>query len=96
MRFLDQGNGFSLWLSANDTYNWANKRNAWWPCSFLSGKRLVVQFDRNGLLDLTINGGKGDQDCPADELSAIVVSFVKNKINQDHPCHFVAVGQFEG
>jgi hypothetical protein len=32
----------------------------------------MAQFDSNGLCDLAIDGGHGDQDCPSDELMAIV------------------------
>lgn len=66
-----------LWLSANDTYNWAHKASAAWPCSFLSDKRLFAEFEPNGdLVELAVNGGKGDQDCPADEFNAIVEDFI--------------------
>ena len=68
-----------LWLSASDTYNWAHRSGASWPCSFLSGKRLFAEFEPNGetlpwcgdLIDFDINDGRGDQDCPADEFNAI-------------------------
>ena len=61
--------GVTLWLSADDTYNWAagkNKGRAWWggagswPCSTLSGRRLRAEFDSNGLLDLTVDGRYSD------------------------------------
>lgn len=84
--------GFNLWLSANDTYNWANRPGESWPCSELSDKRLFVQFDRNGLCDLTIDGKDGDCDCT--ELSAIVADFMRDKLPKDHACRFVAVDQF--
>lgn len=67
-----------LWLSADDTWYWANNPGALWPCSFLSGKRLFVKFDANGdLVDLIVNGGRGDQDCPSDELNAMTEDFLK-------------------
>ena len=66
--------GGSIWLSKNDTYNWAHRDGANWPCSFLSGRRVFVEFDgQNGdLVDLLIDNGSGDQDCPSDELDAIL------------------------
>lgn len=66
--------GTNVWLSTNDTYNWAHRAGHRWPCSFLSGRRLFAQFDgRNGdLIDLAIDGGRGDQDCPCDEFDAII------------------------
>ena len=93
MRTHISENGFSLWLSANDTYNWAHKAEAAWPCSELSGHRVVVQFDSNGLCDLAIDGRDGDCDCT--ELSAIVADFMRGKLPKTHPCRFVAVDQFD-
>lgn len=67
-----------LWLSTNDTYRWANKIGAYWPCSFLSDKRLFAKFAGNGdLVDMAVNGGRGNQDCPADEFNAITTDFLK-------------------
>ena len=94
MRFHDKGNAFALQLSARETYAWAHRAGSAWPCSFLSGRRLAVEFDRNGLFDLSIDGWRGDQDCPGDELSAIVADHVQRKMHASHPCWFVAVGQF--
>ena len=72
MRIKSTGaNSYTLWLSATDTYNWAHKPGAHWPCSDLSGHRACVCVDSNGLCDLTIDG-KYDQDCSGNELSAIV------------------------
>lgn len=87
--------GFNLWLSANDTYQWANRPNCRWPCSFLSNKRCFISFDPNGLCDFTINGGRGEQDCDGNELSAIVSDFMKGKLPKDHVSYDVAVGQFQ-
>ena len=68
--------GNTIWLSARDTYDWANKPGASWPCSFLSNRRVVAVFEDNGdLVDLAIDGGRGDQDCPADEFNAIMADF---------------------
>lgn len=62
--------GYVMKLSARDTYNWAHREGARWPCSDLSGNRCVVVVDSNGLLDFTLNGRDGD--CSGDELNAIV------------------------
>ena len=48
------------------------------------GKRLFVEFDRGGLVDLAINGRMGD--CPADELNAIVSDHLRGKLPAGHPC----------
>ena len=85
MRRQLHGEYFKLWLSANDTYNWAHKSNAIWPGSFLSDKSLFVEIDReNGdLIDMLINGGRGDQDCPSDELTAIVEDFLTKDLDNE-------------
>ena len=76
MRIEKSEQGTQLWLSANDTYNWAHKSGASWPCSVLSGHRLRAQFDKdNDLIDVTIDGGS--KDCPADEFNAITSDFLK-------------------
>jgi hypothetical protein len=94
VKIHDSGNGFALWLSARETYAWAHRPGAAWPCSFLAGKRLLVKVDRYGLLDLQVDGGRGDQDCPADELNAIVVDHAGPKIHASNAAWFVAIGQF--
>ena len=83
-------NAIKLWISANDTHNWARR----WPCSFLAGKRLFAEFDSHGLVDMDINGGRGDQDCPADEFNAITSDALQDKVPKDHPVYLVNVGQF--
>ena len=98
MRIQDSGNAVTLWASANDTYDWAHRINAAWPCSTLSGKRFVATFDDNGLLDLTVNGRHPWEHCleiDGSELSAICADLLREKITKDHPVYFVAVGQFE-
>ena len=98
MRALVQKDGFVLWLSADDTYNWANKPHAHWPCSTLSNKRMVAVFDSNGLCDISVNGRvAGDGELSAidgTEFSAIVADFMRAKLPADHACRFIAVDQF--
>jgi hypothetical protein len=81
MRLLKNDDGrISLWLSANDTYEWATH----WPCSQLSGKRLFAEFEPNGdLVDMAINGHSG-VDVSADEFNAITTDFIAVKYS-DHP-----------
>jgi hypothetical protein len=64
--------GYTLWLSANDTYNWAHKPGAAWPCSALSGKRFVACVDSNGLCDFIVNGRSDFDEVSGDELSACI------------------------
>ena len=73
MRTKRESGYTKVWISARETREWAHKDGASWPCSFLSGRRLFAEFDRNGdLVDLAIDGGRGNQDCPNDEFYAIV------------------------
>ena len=70
--------GYSIRLSARETNWWAYRPHALWPCSFLAGRRLFAEFAANGdLVDMNIDGGCGDQDCPADEFTAIVADFTE-------------------
>lgn len=64
--------GYTLWISANDTYNWAHRPGAAWPCSTLSDRRACVVVDSNGLVDLTINGRTAPDSIDGNELDAIV------------------------
>ena len=76
--------GVKLWLFATDTYCWARLPGNYWPCSELSGKRVFVEYDRGGLVDLAIDGRPGD--CPAHELTAIVSDFLRGRLPAGHPC----------
>jgi hypothetical protein len=84
MRTQITDTGVRLWLSANDTYCWATRPRACWPCSELSVKRLLVEYDRGGLVDMAVNGRIGD--CPAHELTAIVSDHLGGKLPAGHPC----------
>lgn len=92
MKILIHDSCVKLWLSANDTENWATRPGKRWPCSQLRGKRLFAEFDRNGLVDLAINGRSTD--CDVNELNAITSDHLRAKLSPDHPAYFVAVGQF--
>ena len=95
-RVKDSGYSFAVYVSRIDSGNWAD---GWfgtgrWPCSALGGKRLVATYDSQGLLDYRVNGGRGPQEVDADELNACVSYFAGQELAEDHPCYFVAVGQF--
>ncbi|MCP4537798.1 MAG: hypothetical protein GY832_11695 [Chloroflexi bacterium] len=83
-----------LWLSASDTYNWAHRLGACWPCSELSGKRLRAEFDSHGLVDFAVNGRTPDDGPSADEFNAITSDALRPVLPKDHPCYLVNVGQF--
>lgn len=73
MRLDHTENGTRIWLSANDTYKWSTKPGAVWPCSQLRNRRLFAEFDRHGdLVDLCVDGGRGDQDIDSTEFNACI------------------------
>lgn len=92
MHLIIDDNSVQLWLSARETSEWANRPGARWPCSQLSGKRLRAAFDRNGLVDVAINGRDGD--CDASEFNAITSDYLAHRLPKTHPAYFVTVGQF--
>lgn len=61
--------GYIMWLSADDTYTWAHKPGAAWPGSVVSGWRLRVQVDSNGLCDYFVETNPTDISA---ELEAII------------------------
>jgi len=72
-----------MWLSGNDTYNWARKPHAAWPCSQASGHRLMIQVDTNGLCDFTMDGHSADM--AGDELDAIVADHLPTNLHHLWP-----------
>lgn len=74
MKIIKSNTQTRLWLSRNDTYNWANRPGKAWPCSTLSGKSLFVELDKGDLVDIRINGHMGD--CDSHELSCIIEDFI--------------------
>jgi len=96
MRTQITPSSIKLWLSASDTYNWAHKSGAYWPCSEISGKRLFAEFDHNGLVDFALNGKTPDDGPSADEFNAITFDALRPVVPKDHACYPVNVGQFFG
>lgn len=85
MRIQKNDDGYVMWLSANDTYNWAHKAGAGWPCSTLSDKRCVVTVDSNGLCDFNVNGRDDNDNIDGTELDAIVSDHLPNDLRQFWP-----------
>lgn len=83
--------GTTIWLSANDTFDWAHRPTATWPCSTVSGKRLKVHYSPRGDLDgLTINGQYIDDDCTCEainglEFNACLQDHLIEKFGKAHP-----------
>lgn len=83
-RFQRTDSGTRVWLSASDTYNWATRPGAAWPCSQCRGLPIYAEFDSRGdLVDFRLNGKDADMD--ATELSAICSDFLRSKFGADHP-----------
>lgn len=85
MRFLDNGCYYTIKLSANDTYDWAHKSGACWPCSTLSGRSVWAQFDRrNGDL-VDTNAG---EDVDGNEFNALFED-AKAKLRKRKPLEVI-------
>jgi hypothetical protein len=85
MRIVAGDNGYTMRLSARDTERWARRPGAAWPCSTLAGRRVLVIVDRNGLCDIAIDGGRGDQECDGTELDAIVGDYLPENLRRYWP-----------
>ena len=97
MKTIIHASGVKLWLSEKDTYDWAHKPGAAWPCSTLSGKRLFAEFDRNGVCDVAVNGrtnGSAAECMDGAEFNAITCDTLRSKLPESNPAYAVAVGQF--
>ena len=58
MRLKTDGAMIRLWLSANDTYEWAHKSGEVWPCSRLSGKAVYIEIEKSSdnIIEIKVNG----------------------------------------
>jgi hypothetical protein len=82
MRLTQNDDYVMVWVSAKETYEWAHKSYASWPCSELSSNRFFAAFDRNGLYQFTMNGK--DADVSSDELMACCADFLYPKLTEGH------------
>ena len=78
------GSGYTMWLSATDTGNWANKVGAAWPCSTVAHHRLVVCVDSNGLCDLS-SDSRPVEEFNSNELKAIVADHLPEHLKHLWP-----------
>lgn len=83
MRLTLSDKGFSVWVSANETYNWAHRPGKSWSCSTLSNHRFFAQFNSNGLCDLTIDG-KDDTSIDPHEFGCIMEDLVYPRLPDGH------------
>lgn len=101
MRVNIQPTSVKLWLTADETETWANSPGESWPCSALEGKSLFAEFDENGLVDFAVDSPElhiqeaQEIYIESSEVNAITSDFLQDKLPRDHPCYFVAVGQFK-
>lgn len=81
MRTYRQGAFTRFTFTADETYAWARKPGAYWPCSALAGHRLSITVDGADLtcdiIDLRIDGrdifnGDDSLDLPEHEISAFL------------------------
>ena len=73
MKKLGEKGDCTIWLSARDTYEWAHRPGESWPCSTLSGHRIMAEISHDDLVDFTMDGKYGD--CDGVELDAILEDF---------------------
>lgn len=81
MKTVKHGSITKLWLSANDTYNWAHRHNAKWSCSTLANKRVYAEFDDGDLVKICING-KTDSDCDVFEFNAMIADLTEIQLDK--------------
>lgn len=101
-RVMIQAETVTIEADSAQLYDWAHRPGHLWPCSGLARieDTLRVEFDSNGLLDLTGDGyDPENEDAGAeimsDELSAWASDALRDVLPADHPAYAVAVGQFE-
>ena len=75
MRKQGKTSDCKVWLSASDTYEWAHRPGKSWPCSTLSGHRIMAEIAGDDLVDLTIDGKFPGDDIDGNELDAILADF---------------------
>ena len=71
MRIKATTGGYKLWLSRQDTSNFARQ----WRCSTLGGEAVFIEVDKNGLCDARVTTVKSD-DINGYELEAIVADML--------------------
>ena len=76
---------YTMYLEPFETRNWARWPMYSWPCSVLKGKSLWVEVTTSGLLDIKVGGRRGNQDCPSDELCAMVGDFLPPELRHLWP-----------
>jgi hypothetical protein len=86
MKIIRHGTtGYTMYLSAQDTCNWATCPGKRWPCSRLAGHHTVVQVDRNGLFDFSVTGSQSNGPIENNELEACVADHLPADLRRFWP-----------
>lgn len=57
MKIKKTKNTTQIWISSNETFRWARRPNAQWPCSTLADRRVFVELaSNNDIINIKING----------------------------------------
>jgi len=83
MRLKTTESSVYVWLSARDTYYWADDN---WPGSTLADRRVFAKLDTGDLVDLTVDGSY-DVDVDGTELTAILSDHLRERLSPEHPCY---------
>lgn len=72
---IETPDGYRMRLSPDDTWDWAHRPGALWPCSETAGHSLTVVVDSVGLCEIAVDG-REEIDLDGNELDAIVSDFL--------------------
>lgn len=80
MKIKKTKNTTQVWISSNETFKWARRPNAQWPCSTLADRRIFVELASNGdLVDIKINGKNPKNNIDSHELNSLLNNLIKRK-----------------
>ena len=86
MRIIIDNHNVKIWLSKNDTYNWANMPGQSWPCSQLANKSLFAEIEQGDLIDYAITPKTLNSDIDTTEFNAILQDFINPELPENHCC----------
>ena len=75
---------FKVELDAEETYKWANRPLNKWPLSQVSDHKLMVEFNKTGLIDLKIDGEYKNNNLSSNELNSIIWNHLPNYIKKQY------------
>jgi hypothetical protein len=87
MKIRRDHSGYAMWLSARDTSKWATRPNNKWPCSNLTGNRLRLYVDSNGLRIVYMNNEYvTDVTFDMNEFCSLVADHLPADLQKYWPC----------